>query len=205
VPGTCNRRLGAPVVTLLLSLVAAGSTLAQTVTPAAYPAAPDPSECVVAPTSIEEVEGILATPVAEPAGAATPFVAPEGVPTDAKTTAEVAATLHQVLACANAGDPLRVASLYTDNFLRDFFGGVPRDDLLAFLTTPARPLPEDQKRIIVRIGEVRLLPDGRAGVMIVLDEPGDLRAEEPDFAILERVADQWLVDEIHEDGGTGAT
>lgn len=115
------------------------------------------------------------------------------------------ATLRQVFARANAGDPLRVASLYSDDFLRDFFGGAPRQEILDFLATPLHPLSEDQKRIIVRFGVVQLLPDGRAGVVIVLDEPDDGRTEEPDFAMLERVEDRWLVDEIHEDGRTTST
>ena len=80
-------------------------------------------------------------------------VPPAGAPAGAETSAGVVATLREVFACANAGDPLRVASLYTDDFLRDFFGAVPREDLLDFLATPPQPLPEDQKRIIVRIRE----------------------------------------------------
>ena len=98
-----------------------------------------------------------------------------------------------------------IASLYTDEFIRDFFGGVPREDLLDFLATPPQPLTDDQKRVIVRMGEVQLLPDGRAGVVIVLDEPDDPRSEEPDFVILERVEGRWLADEIHEDAGTTST
>jgi hypothetical protein len=117
----------------------------------------------------------------------------------------VIATLRQVFACANAGDVLRVASLYTDDFVRDFFAGVPTGDLLEFLAIPPQPLPEDQKRIIIRFGEVQLLPDGRAGVVIVLDEPEDPRTEEPDYAILERIDGRWLVDELHEDAGDGGT
>jgi hypothetical protein len=100
---------------------------------------------------------------------------------------------------------LRVTSLYTDDFVRDFLTGAPLDDLLAILATPPQSLPEDQKRIIVGFGDVQLLPDGRAGVVIVLDEPDDPRTEEPDYAILERVEGRWLVDEIHEDGGAGVS
>ena len=193
------------VLALLLSLSAVDSALAQTATPAAYPVAPDPAECVVAPAPVEEIVAILGTPVAEPADSATPFVPPPGEPADTETSAAVVATLRQVFACANAGDALRVASLYTDDFVRFFFGGVPVEDLPGFLAVPPQPLPEDQKRIIIRFGEVQLLPDGRAGVVIVLDEPADPRTEEPDYAILERVEGRWLVDELHEDGGAAAT
>ena len=200
-----DRTWHVPILVLLLSLVAADSTMAPTGTPTPYPVAPDPRECDVEPASIQTIEAILGTPVAETADRATPFVPTVGSPADAKISAEAAATLRQVFACANAGDPLRVASLYTDDFIRDFFGGVPRQDLLEFLGTPPQPLPEDQKRIIIRIEEVQLLSDGRAGVVIVLDEPDDPRTKEPDFVNLKRVEGRWLVDEIHEDIGTSGT
>ena len=202
---SCERNLRVPGLALLLSLTFASSTGAQTPTPAAYPVAPDPSECVIEPAPVEEIAAILGTPVAGPADSATPFAPPAGEPADAETSAEVIATLHQVFACANAADPLRVANLFTDDFVRIFFGGVPLEDLLDFLAIPPQPLPEDQKRIIIRFGEVQLLPDGRAGVVIVLDEPQDPRTEEPDYAILERVEGRWLVDDLHEDGGAAAT
>jgi hypothetical protein len=205
VPHLYDGKLGVPVLALLLSLAAADPTAAQTATPAAYPVATDPRECVIEPTPIEEITAVLATPVAEPADSTTPFVPLAGAPASAETSAGVVATLREVFACANAGDPLRVASLYTDDFLRDFFGAVPGEDLLDFLATPPQPLPEDKKRIIVRIGEVQRLPEGRAGVIIVLDEPDDVRSEEPDFAILKPVSGRWLVDEIHEDGGAAGT
>jgi hypothetical protein len=203
--GSLERKLSVPVLAILLSLVATESAAAQAATPAAYPVAPDPRECVIEPAAVEEVGAILGTPVARPADSATPFVPPAGVPADAETSAAVVATLHEVFACANAGDLLRVASLFTDDFVRNFFGGVSREDLLDFLAVPPQPLPEDQKRIIIRFGEVQLLPDGRAGVVIVLDEPDDPRTEEPDFAILEQVEGRWLVDELHEDGGAEGT
>ena len=199
-----RRRVAVAVLSLLLPMVAIDGATAQTATPAAYPVAPDPSECVVPPTPIEEIVAVLGTPVATAIGSPAPFVPPSGEPADAETSAEVVATVRQVFACANAGDLLRVASLYTDDFVRNFFGGVPPEDLAEFLAVPPQPLPEDQKRVIVRFGEVQLLPDGRAGVLIVLDEPDDPRTEEPDFVVLEQVEGRWLVDEIHEDGGAGA-
>jgi hypothetical protein len=205
VPRTYDRTTGVALLMLLLSLLAADTTLAQTGTPPAYPSAPDPSECVIEPVPIEEITAILGTPIAEPIDRATPFVPPAGSPADAETSTEVVATLRQLFACANAGAPLRIASLYTDDFIRDFFGGVPREEILAFLTTPTKPFPDDQKRIIVRIGEVQLLPDGRAAVVIVLDEPDDPRTEEPDFVILEQVEGRWLADEIHEDADIAGT
>jgi hypothetical protein len=205
VPRFYESKLSVPVLTLLICLVATGSTSAQSATPAAYPIAPDPSECTVEPASPEEVATILGTPVADPAGSPAPFVIAQGTPADPETSAAVIATLRQVFACANASDPLRVAGLYTDDFMRNFFAGVPVGDLLEFLALPPQPLPDDQKRIIIRFEQVEILPDGRAGVVIVLDEPDDPRTEEPDFAILERVEGRWLVDELHEDPGAAGT
>ncbi|MBA3450779.1 MAG: nuclear transport factor 2 family protein, partial [Chloroflexia bacterium] len=163
---------------------------------------PDPAECVVAPKPVAQIAAVLGTPVADPFPATPePFVIPMGEPASDETAGAVIATLRQVFACANAGDPLRFSSLYSDDFLHGFFGGAPRADVIDFLSLPPQPLPEDQKRIIIRFGEVQMLPDGRAGVTIVLDEPDDPRTEEPDYAILERSDGRWLVDEIHEDGG----
>ncbi len=201
--GLSGHRLPAVIITLLvfLSLVAGGGTMAQSATPAPYPVAPDPSECVIAPAPVEGIVAILGTPTPGAAASPAPFTIPEGRPADAETTLDVVATLRQVFACANAGDPLRFSSLYTDDFLRSFFSGAPREDVIEFLSLPPRPLPEEQKRVIIGFGEVQLLTDGRAGVVIVLDEPDDPRTEEPDYAILERIDSRWLVDEIHEDGG----
>ena len=196
-----GRKPTARLLALLLTLAVADSTVAQSATPAAYPQAPDPRECVIAPSPIEKIASIMGTPTPDPTDNATAFVPPAGEPADLETAAAVVATLRQVFACANAGDPLRVSALFTDDFVRGFFGGVPLQDLLDFLAVSPRPLPEDQKRIIIRFGEVQVLPDGRAGVLIVLDEPDDPRTEEPDFAILEQVDGNWLVDELHEDGG----
>ena len=200
-----ERKLSVPILMLLFCLATAGSTPAQSATPAAYPVAPDPGECIAQPASPEEIATILGTTVPEPDGSPVPFVIPPGRPADTDTSTEVIATLRQLFACANAGDALRVASFYTDDFVRDFFGGVPVGDLLEFLAIAPEPLPEAQKRIITRFGQVQILTGGRAGVVIVLDEPDDPRIEEPDFVILEQVDGRWLVDEIHEDPAAATT
>jgi hypothetical protein len=204
-----ERKLSVPILTLLFCLAATGSTPAQSATPAAYPVAPDPSECIAQPASPDEIATVLGTafpePSGSPAGSPAPFVIPPGRPADTETSTEVMATLRQLFACANAGDALRVASFYTDDFVRDFFGGVPVGDLLEFLAIGPEPLSEAQKRIIIRFGQVQILPSGRAGVVIVLDEPDDPRIEEPDFVILEQVDGRWLVDEIHEDPAAATT
>jgi hypothetical protein len=202
------------VAALALLLIAGGrgDTGAQSATPEAYPIAPDPAACVVAPMAMDDLVMTVGTPspgeetlAPEPA-TLEPFVIPPGEAADAETAAAVIATLHEVFACTNAGDFPRVYALFTADFTRDFFAQTPlTPDVIAFLGAPPQPLPTDQQRIIVRFGEVQMLDDGRAGVVVVLDEPDDPRTEEPDFAILKWVAGRWLVDEIHEDGGMAAS
>ena len=181
--------------------VLSAAVVAQTPPPATYPVTPDPKDCLVEPASLEGVVNVLQTPVAAAPAGATPFVPPLSVPADAEVASDVVATLYEVFACANAGDPLRVASLFTADFMRAFYGEASLEEVAGFLVAEPEPLPEPERRVIVSIGQVQMLPDGRAGVVIVLDEPDDPRTEEPDYAILEQAVGRWLVDEIHEDGG----
>jgi hypothetical protein len=193
----------ATTLALVVIAAVAGTAGAQTPPPATYPLTPDPKDCLVEPAPLEGVINVLKTPVAAPPASPTPFVLPLTVPADAEVASGVVATLYEVFACANAGDPLRVVSLFTADFMRAFFSDAALEDVAGFLVAPPESLPEEERRVIVRLGEVQMLPDGRAGVLIVLDEPDDPRTEEPDFAILEQVVGRWLVDEIHEDGGAG--
>jgi hypothetical protein len=195
-------RLVVTLIALLLVTFPVDFANAQTPPPATYPLTPNPEDCAVKPAPLEGVVNILQTPVPSPASP-TPFVPPLSVPADAEVASDVVATLYEVFACANAGDPLRVVSLFTADFMRAFFSDAALEEVAGFLVTEPEPLPEEERRVIVRFGEVQMLPDGRAGVLIVLDEPDDPRTEEPDYAILEQVVGRWLVDEIHEDGGAG--
>lgn len=195
-----------PIVvgSVVFGLVAPCGALAQEMaTPGPFPLTPDPAACVAEALTVDDVLAVLAAAPATPAAATPDVIGAAGTAADAETAEAVKATLLQVFACANAGDPLRFASFYTDLFLRDFFGGVPQADLEAFLGMPPQPLPAEQRRIIRDMGDVERLPDGRARVVIILDEPDDPRTEEPDTVILRQVEGQWLVDEIHEDGAAG--
>lgn len=191
-------------VVVILGLMAPCGALAQEVaTPGPFPQTPDPATCVAEALAVSDVLAVLAAAPATPDTPAPDAVNAVGTAADSATANAVKATLLQVFACANAGDPLRFASLYTDQFLRDFFGGVTQADLEGFLAMPPQPLSADQRRIIRGMGEVDLLPDGRARVVIILDEPDDPRTEEPDTVILRQVEGHWLVDEIHEDAAAG--
>ena len=76
--GCLGRKLSVPALAILLPLLVTEFVAAQTATPAAYPVAPDPRECIIDPATVEEIGVILGTPVAEPAFSATPFVRPAG-------------------------------------------------------------------------------------------------------------------------------
>lgn len=198
-----GRRVVVALISLALVALQGDVIRAQTPPPAVYPVTPDPKDCLVEPAPLEGVINILQTPVAAEAASPTPFAPPLSVPADAEVASDVAATLYEVFACANAGDPLRVSSLFTADFMRAFYSDASLEEVAGFLVRPPEPLPEAERRVIVAIGQVQMLPDGRAGVAIALDEPEDPRTEEPDYAILEKVVGRWLVDEIHEDGGAG--
>ena len=130
------------------TLSPAGAFAQEMATPGPFPQTTDPAACVVEPLTPDDVLMVLAAAPATPAVATPGPVSAQGTPADAETAGAVTATLLQVFACANAGDPLRFASLYTDQFLRDFFGGVPQADLEAFLAMAPQPLPAEQQRII---------------------------------------------------------
>ena len=193
-------------------LLAGGSAdaAAQDATPAPYPVAPDPAECVVAPRPLAEVVTVVRTPAAGApaplAASPTPFVRPPGAPADPETAAAVTATIRQLFACTNAGDFLRVYALFTDDFLRAFLAGTPLTaDVQAYFAATPVPLPTDQRRVIVRFEEAQQLADGRVGVVVVLDKPDDPRTEEPDYVILVEAGGRWLVDAVIEDGGPAGT
>ncbi len=194
---------------LILLTVSSTGARAQDATPAVYPLTPDPADCRIEPLPIESLIAVMGTPAADsPAAPAspTPFVRPDGEPADEATTEAVVATVHEVFACANAGDFMRIYANFTDDYLRHFLAGTPMNDqVIAYFTASPVPLPEAEKRSIVRIEDVQLLADGRAGVVVVLDEPEDPRTEEPDYIFLEQVGDRWLLDDVIEDGGLTGT
>jgi hypothetical protein len=204
------RTIGLLIVGFVLAAGSLANTAAQGATPAPYPVAPDPAECVVARRSLEEVAAVVGTPAAGAtapvAASPTPFVRPSGEPADPATAADVTATVRQLFACTNAGDFLRVYALFTDDFLRAFLAGTPLTaDVQAYFAATPVPLPTDQQRIIVRFGEAERLADGRVGLVVVLDEPDDPRTEEPDYVILVETGGRWLIEAVIEDGGLATT
>ena len=197
--------LGAECLVVGARADAHAPAVAQAATPNAGRDVPDPDECRVQPRSLESLQA-LATPVAgglaepdRPAG--TPVALPSGELLDQATLAAITATAREVIACENAGATLRTLALYSDGFLRRYFGqpGLFTESRYAAMTTP-RPLPPERQVALVEVRDGRRLPDGRAGAVVVVDDPIDPPDRPPSASFLFFVEEngRWLVDDAFE-------
>jgi hypothetical protein len=197
-------RLSVVAVALVLGGAIAVGTApaggAQEATPVAELVTPDPADCRVAPRPAASLATFAGTPtagVATPIGAApTPFVPPSGAPADAETVAGVTATALELFACYNADDLSRVVALFTDDYLRRSFAaeGVTDEALGVFAATPvARPAGE---REAVAVRDVRLLPDGRVGALLVGRDPAGDPPDFADFTVFVEREGRYLIDDV---------
>ena len=206
----------ASLVLLAGSLVLAparpgGSTThAQEATPIGTPVrdVPAPGECRVAPRSLASLQA-LATPVAGAVAptASTGTALPPGEPADAATVAALTATAREVIACDNAGEALRALALYSDRSLRQHLGtpGAFTPERYATLATP-RPVDPGIQVALVAVRDARLLPDGRAAAVVVVDDPtagGQARSASILFFVEQD--GRWLIDGAITDVEGGAT
>ena len=192
------------VLVAVMCLVSGRGVAAQDATPPTLPAEVDPALCTVEPRPLEFYRQFLTPVVATPLPEASPT--PAGEPADAATTAAVTATWLEVLACRNAGAQRRVDALYTD---RGFYEATVRpyaeaggyvlfEEDLTFLATPQPPLAEPDRVVLVAVGEVRALPDGRVTARFEVRDPllappgGD--ATGTFQVVFARVGERWLVD-----------
>ncbi len=143
---------------------------------------------------------LLATPQADPAASdrATPFVIPEGEPADETTIAGVTATLLEMYACYQAGDPRRFHTLFTDEGIQRSYpsGLVDREFIDEFFAASPEPVEEtDQRATILAIEDVTLLADGRVGALVRSDEPefGGLQTV---YWIFKETGGRFLVDDV---------
>lgn len=156
-------------IALMLALLLPGSVATQEMTPAAGElVTPDPAECTVEPRSMESLLAISATPgvgtppvrmQADPANPALNI--PAGEPADSATVERVTDTIHEMVACENAGDLRRAHAFVSDNLLRAHEAQQPltrEERIAAFGGTPVSRPTEDFGS--VRVGEVLVLPDG---------------------------------------------
>jgi hypothetical protein len=175
-----------------------GIATAQPASPGARGNVPDPSECTVAPRSVDELRRLFeavaaATPASGAAATPTAFVPPTGgTPADAATVAAVTDTLREIIACVNAGDIPRAFALQTDNKLRGDFAqdvsqGVTADQLVQYVAV-ASPVPAQNWVAVPTLSDVRVLDDGRVTARVFSQDQGNA------FAIFVKQGDRWLLD-----------
>lgn len=192
----------------MVLLVLSGVLLAGAVEPAiarAQPATPTPDvpapeDCTAAPRTLEELQGLIATPFPEIAGAS-PVATPG--PVDAATEAAAHAVIRQVIACSNAGDFWRVLALYSDRYVRDYVLQLveaitgqagPMTEAIYQRFAGNHPLPPESRLVILAFGPSERLADGRIAVVVIGDDPVDREPAGPTRFILVAQGDQWRID-----------
>jgi hypothetical protein len=133
---------------------------------------PQPEECLVEPRDQAEIDTILAGGQATaplPAGLPVPL----GTPADDETRAEVEALVREVLACLNAGDAPRGASLFSENGLRGFYGATVGTDASAEQASAGTPTPRDEEHWLNlrAVTDASVMEDGRVAAFVVVDDP----------------------------------
>jgi len=167
-----------------------------------------PTACTVAPRTAADIAALAAgaTPAPEsPDGAAhqsdegvgIPADLPPGEPADRETIDQITAAARELAGCLNAADGPRLAALMTEDAVtRD--GGPGGASLLAAAGTPEPGSGEAPREIAwVRVRDVRELPDGRVGAVVVwavTNTPQGKPVPETNDHVYERVGDRWLLD-----------
>ncbi len=175
-----------------LALLTPGAALAQEATPGSTPA----SGCdAVAPRDERDLQALsgpppapLGTPEVETTPVATPFVMPEGDEASEEDIAAVTELYQTFTDCVNSGDFLRVASLYTDNYLQQ---NLSPEQIENLEQTP-EPNQEAMQTEFVEVREARYLDADRLAALVVTTNPqtGELQT----YVELVRAGDSWLID-----------
>ena len=204
-------RFGRVMAGLGLAVVLAGPALGATAQDAS-PArdVPAASECDVAPAEISTLLGSAAgadpnSPLfsTQPVDEAT---LPDGPAVTDEELEGITDTVHQLVACANAFDPLRILALISDQYIGQLANAAlaaqeqPElaEQLLVRFPVPLGAVSGGEPVADVPIRDARLLPDGRIGAIL---ESTIANASGDDVTALFYVAfvegdDRWLVDEV---------
>lgn len=199
------------VVALGLILLVAGlsspvggvtGVLAQAPTEAAEPGPNDPAACTVAPRPVEDLVAIMAEGMTTPRATDIEHLTGQnppsgGVAADAAVVSAVTETLEEFAACANSGDFLRISALWTDDLLRQVYGGLAgmgsgqsltAEAIEEQLAVAATPTP-DQWQALQSVSDVKVLSDGR---IVALARIGDTATH----CVLKKSGDHYLIDGI---------
>jgi hypothetical protein len=193
---------------LLLMLFGTQSVAVNVVATPSTPAAvstPVVTECTVQPRTVGGVNEIASTARTPGPGTPTldeaiPYVKPEGTPASSQAIDGVMATMEQFIACANAGEYLRILALFSDDFIRNYAGeiGIPlaEGDLLL---TPS-PASEDERALVANVTDVIELPDGRVSALATFSASDDPEETVMVVFTLDYDSDKerWLIDDFRE-------
>lgn len=179
-------------LTLGCALLTPGVALAQDATPGSTPAA---GCAAVAPRDERDLQALsgpppapLGTPAVETSPVATPFVMPEGDEASEEDIAAVTDLYRTFTDCVNSGDFLRVASLYTDQYLQQNLS----PELIENLDQTPEPNQAATQTEFVEVRDVRYLDADRLAALVVTSNPqtGELQT----YVELVRSGEGWLID-----------
>jgi hypothetical protein len=130
----------------------------------------------------------LGTPATEPTPVATPFVMPEGDEASEEDIAAVSDVYRTLTDCVNTGDFLRVASLYTDQYLQRSLS----PELIDSLDQTPEPNQAAMQTEFVEVRDAVYLDQDRLAALVVTSNPqtGELQT----YVELVRSGDSWLID-----------
>ena len=179
-------------VTFGLALLAPGVALAQDATPGSTLTA----GCeAVAPRNQRDLQSLsgpppapLGTPEVETTPVATPFVMPEGDEASEEDVAAVSELYRTLTDCVNRGDFLRIASLYTDQYLQQNLS----PESIENLDQTPEPTQASTQTEFVEVREARYLDADRLAALVVTNNPqsGELQT----YVELVWSGNGWLID-----------
>jgi hypothetical protein len=170
-------------------------------------AALEPPACAVEHrTAAAIVESAGSGDESIPIPEAIPYSAPEGIPADPATIERVTVLAESLVGCVNGGDIVGFMSLLSNDFLRRHFSDFDLS-LEEMTQLAATPTPLDEQLVLVAISDVTELPDGRIGVLVLLDQ-GEIESPELSSRLtLVEIDGHLLIDEwqpvLIERGGDG--
>jgi hypothetical protein len=191
----------------MLALAMAVAFAAPVAASAARKDALPPTPCTVQPRTETEVAALVAAATLTPGvdegrdpdgWASSPADLPQGEAADPETVAAVTAVAREFAGCLNAADFPRWLALMTDRALPEV---VEPDGATALFEATGTPVPieiSESEIATVRVSDVRVLPDGRVGAVViwrVRQYAGEKPSPEANFHIFQRVDDHWLLDE----------
>lgn len=180
-------------------LLGGGVVAAQDATPGTVDLSPNPDQCTQTPRTLEEIEAITATPVAQATieiSSAADLPAGEQVPKDAIDG--VVATVVENVACFNAGNYLALFGAWTDDYLLTQIGAAPYgQDFIDMVSGTPVALAEEQQTQLLDTREFTLYPDGRVGVLVYYKSPSTQPDDEVkiELWIFKQVGNRWLLDQ----------